>query len=178
MYGRRWVDDHFASYLTNLKDANALAAWYEGADSLLSFNQVYEYGVRKRMPVYSIFYGSFTEGFVLNELRKGAADACIGEITSAIYSPFIDTDVNKKFVADFRQKRGKTPDASDVDSYDAANILLHALQATGGDTTPEKLRKAILQVDFMGVEGRVRFDQATRCRIRDIYVCKAPPPGK
>ena len=88
------------------------------------------------------------------------------------YSPLLDTDINKKFVTDYRQKFGVTPQEPIAHPYDACNIFLHALQATGGDTTPAVLRDAMVNVDFMGVEGRIRFDHATKCRINDIYMCK------
>ena len=152
----------FASYLANLKQADAVAAWFEGADSIMFLTQVHQFGIRKKMPMYSAFFGAFMAPFILNAMPKEAADACIGEIVTTSYSPLIDTDINKKFVAEYKQKFGVTPDDTGSTPYDAGNILLNALKATGGDTTPAKLREAILNVDFIGVQGHIRFDHATQ----------------
>ncbi len=162
----------FAPYLTVLKDADALAAWYEGSDAVLFFTQVHDFGVRKRMPVTSIFFGSFYANFILHALPAAAADACLGEITVTPYSPLLDHAENKKFVDIFKKKYGYLPDDTDTTPYDGGTIVVNALKATGGDTTPAKLRDAILGLDFMGVQGRVVFDKGTRCRIRNVYVCK------
>ncbi len=162
----------FASYLVALKDADALAAWYEGADAILFLAQVHDYGIRKRMPVYTVFFGAFMANFILDALPPAAADACIGEITTTPYTPLIDTPENKKFVDLFKQKYGSLPDDTDTTPYDGGTIAVKALEATNGDTTPAAIRDAILKLDFMGTQGRVRFDPETRCRIRDIYVCE------
>lgn len=110
--------------------------------------QVHQFGIRKTMHIYAAFYGAFMAPFVLSAMPKEAADAVIGEINTVSYSPLLDTDANKKFLAEFRQKFAYTPDDEAAMPYDAGNMLVHALQATGGDTTPEKLREAILGVNF------------------------------
>lgn len=162
----------YAPYLANLKDADALVAWYDGADSILFLTQVHEYGVRKRMPLVAAFFGSFFAPFILNAMPPEAADAIIGEYCPTPYTPFLETEVNKKFVEAFKKKFGETPFETDSGPYDGALMALEALKATGGDTTPEKLRQALLEIEMEGVQGFVSFDPATRCRVRDIYVIK------
>lgn len=162
----------FAPYLTALKDADALAAWYEGSDAILFLNQVHDFGIRKKMPVTSIFHGSFMANFILHAIEPAAAEACLGEITVTPYSPFVDNPVNKEFVEFFQEKYGYLPDDTDTTPYDGGLIILKALEATGGDTTPEKLRDAILGLDFMATQGRVIFDKELQCRIRNVYVCE------
>jgi len=162
----------FASYLIALKDADVLAAWYEGSDAILFLTQVHDYGIRKRMPVMGAFFGSFFANFILHALPPEAAEATIGEITATPYTPFLEHEENKKYVELFQQKYGYLPDDTDTTPYDGGLIILEALKATGGDTTPEKLREAILKVDFMGTQGRIHFDHETQCRIRNVYVCK------
>lgn len=162
----------YAPYLANLKQADAVAAWFNGSDAILFLTQMQQFGIRKKMPVYCAFFGGFESIYLLNAMPKDAADACIGDVMASPYSPLLDTDINKNFVAKFKQKFGETPQDEVTHPYDAGNILLHALQATGGDTTPDKLREAILNVNFQGVQSRVHFDHANKCRIRDIYICK------
>ena len=163
----------FASYIANVKDANALAAWYEGSDAIMFLNQVHDLGLRKRMPVYAAFFGSFFANFILNELKPAAAEATLGEITCTPYAPSIDNPVNKAFVTLFKQKNnGALPDDTDATPYDGGLIVLEALKKNNGDTNPAALKDAILKVEIMGTEGPIKFDTQTRCRIRDVYVCK------
>ena len=162
----------FSPYLTALKDADALTAWYEGSDAILFFNQVHDFGVRKRMPVTAAFFGSFYANFILHELPAEAAAACIGELTATPYSPLLEHKENQEFVKFFKDKYGYLPDDTDTTPYDGGQIFIKALEATKGDTDPEKLRDAILSVDFMGVQGRVIFSKASQCRIRNVYVCE------
>jgi len=178
--GGKVIQEQFTSYpstdfapnLTALKNADVLAAWYEGSDAILFFTQVHDFGVRKKMPVTSIFFGSFYANFILNALPPAAAKACIGEITCTPYSPLLDHPENKKFVDLFKSKYGYLPDDTDTTPYDGGTIVIKALEATNGDTTPEKLRDAILNLDFMATQGRVVFDKETRCRIRNVYACE------
>ena len=51
-------------------------------------------------------------------------------------------------------------------------IALRALEATGGDTTPEKLSQALIAADFEAPQDRVRFDPETNCAIRSVYIAK------
>jgi branched-chain amino acid transport system substrate-binding protein len=162
----------FASFLANLKPADALAAWLMGPDAILFLNQVNQMNIRQKMPVYAAYFGAFMAPFLLSAMPPAAADACIGEITATPYAPSIDTDINKKFVAEYEAKFSQVPDDSAASPYDTALALLSALKATGGDTTPEKLKQAILGVDLQGVEGHIKFDAATKCSFKDIYVCK------
>lgn len=172
-----YPSNDFAPYLTALKPANALAAWYEGSDAILFFTQVNDFGIRKKMPVTSIFFGSFFANFILHALPPAAAKACVGEITVTPYSPFLDHAENKKFVDNFNKKFGYLPDDTDTTPYDGGLILIKALEKTGGDTTPAKLRDAILDLDFMATQGRVKFDKQTRCRIKNVYACEVVEQG-
>jgi len=51
-------------------------------------------------------------------------------------------------------------------------VTLAALDATGGDTTPAKLREAILGLNLEGPQGPIRFDPATLCAIKTIYIAQ------
>ena len=54
----------------------------------------------------------------------------------------------------------------------APKIILHALEATNGDTTPATLLDALVAVNFEGPEGLISFDPATRCAVKTIYIAK------
>ena len=168
----------YAPYLTTLKDADALVAWFDGADTIRFLTQVHEYGVRKRMPVVGAFHGSFYAPFILNRMPPEAADAVIGEYCSTPYTALLDSEINKKFVKAWTDKFGYLPDESIAGPYEGVLIALAALKTTGGDTTPEKIRDAILGLSLDTPGGPVRFDRKTKCRVRDVYIFKNAKQGK
>jgi len=167
----------YSPYLTTLKDADALVAWFDGADAIRFLTQVHEYGVRKRMPVVGAFHGSFFAPFILHSLPPEAANAVIGEYSSTPYTALLDTEINKRFVKSWTNKMGYMPDETISGPYEGVLMALAALKATGGDTNPDRLRKAILGLNIDTPGGKVRFDAKTKCRVRDVYIFKVAKQG-
>jgi branched-chain amino acid transport system substrate-binding protein len=166
----------FASYLTVLKDADAVVAWTAGADAVKFLIQYHEMGIDKRLPLVGAFHGSFLANSVLKALPPADGDATVGDLVPTPYSPFLDTPFNKQFVADIQAKFGILPDDTQSGPYQGAMAIIQALKATNGDTTPEKLRQALLSVKFDGPEGPVKFD-STGVSIKTVYICKVNKSG-
>lgn len=55
--------------------------------------------------------------------------------------------------------------------------VINALKATKGDTSPEKLREALLAVNFESPFGRVTFDEKTGVRHMDMHISKIVKHG-
>ena len=160
----------YAPYLAALKDADAVVAWHHAADAIRFLTQFHEFGIRKRMPLVGAFLGSFFQQFILREIPQEAADAMIGERCPVPYTPLLETDASKRFAEAWKKKYQRLPEDVQSSSYVGAQVALQALKATGGDTTPEKLRQAILTLEFETVEGPIRFDPKTRFVIKNIYI--------
>jgi len=124
------------------------------------------------MPLVGAFHGSFFAFFILNRISPAAADAVVGEYCVTPYTHLLDNETNKKFVPEFTEKFKRPPFESDVGPYEASLVAINALKATGGDTSPDKLRKAILELKMDTPGGPLVFDPKTKCRIRDIYIFK------
>jgi len=167
----------FSSYLTTLKDADAVAAWTDGEQAIKLLTQYDELSVGERMPIVGIFHGSFLAPFILSALDPAVAEAYVGTIVPTPYSPLLDTPENETFVADFRAKFGSYPEDTDSGPYNGASIIINALEATGGDTTPETLLDALVAVDFPGPEGQIKFDPATRSAIKSVYIAEVIKEG-
>ena len=167
-----WPCQDYAPFLASLKDADAVVAWMPGADAMTFLNQLHEFGIRQRMPLVAAYHGNFVSPTILGKLRPEAAEATIGELAPTLYTPLLETDVNKRFVKAFRDKYGRTPGEEQEGAYVGGLVALKALEATGGDTTPEKLRQAILNLKFEAPEGPVRFDQKTGCAIKDLHIIR------
>ncbi len=168
----------FAPYLTVLKPADALVTWYTSDQAIKFLSQYHELGIDKKLPLVGAFHGSFLAPVTLNVLPPADADATIGDLVPTPYSPLLDTPFNKKFVADYQAKfNGTLPDDTETGPYQGAMIIIAALKATNGDITSEKLRQALLAVNFDGPEGPVKFDADTSASIKTIYICKVVKQG-
>jgi hypothetical protein len=55
---------------------------------------------------------------------------------------------------------------------------LAALKATGGDTAPEKLRQAMLDLKIELPEGPLSFNKETMVANKDVYIAKIDKLGK
>jgi branched-chain amino acid transport system substrate-binding protein len=167
----------YGPYFTGLKDAESLVAWFDGADGIRFLSQYTEFGMWQRMPLLAAFFGSFLAPITIKALPPAAAQAVIGKLTPSPYSPLLDFPVNKQFVDAFKKKYNFLPEDVDSGPYQGALITLAALKATGGDTTPEKLRDAILNVQVEGPEGPLRFDKDLKCIIKNTYISKIDKQG-
>ncbi len=166
-----WPNQDFGPYLTNLKDADAIVAWYEGQDSVIFLNQMDSFGIRKKMPLIAPFHGAFFLLPLVNRaLKPESAAALVGEKGPTEYTALIPSDTNKKFVAAFRQKMGYLAVEGNAIAYESIQVALKALEATKGDPTPDKLRQAIGALDLEVPSGHVRFDPQTNFAIRNIYI--------
>jgi branched-chain amino acid transport system substrate-binding protein len=155
----------YGPYLASMRKADVCAAWTVPAKFLVK--QYYEFGLWKKMPLMLIYTNEVPEADLV-ELGKAGT----GLVGAALYTPQIDTPANHKFVAAFQKKYGHNPNEWNVIGYDAASVAVAALEATGGDTTPDKLRKAIGNVKIDLPTGQFSFSPS-RYGIRSIYMVKA-----
>jgi branched-chain amino acid transport system substrate-binding protein len=166
----------YASYLAALKDADAVVAWYEGAETVSFLTQYHEFGIDKKMPLVGAFFGAFLSPVMFPALSPETLDSLMGDLCPNYYTPELDATENKAFLqalSDYGTKVGKQLFPEDGEgAYLAAEVAIAALKATGGDTTPEKLRQAIPEVKLTSPAGSFRFDPATRCAVVDVYILK------
>jgi branched-chain amino acid transport system substrate-binding protein len=160
----------FGPYLTALKDADAVVAWLDGDQAIKLLTQYHEFGIDKRMPIVGATWGAFLAPYILGALPPEAADATIGYLTPTAYSPLLETPFNKQWVADFKAKFHFTPEDTSAGAYQGAMCVIEALKATGGNTSPEKLRQALLAVKFESPFGQVSFDPETGVRNMDMHI--------
>ena len=168
----------FAPYLAVLKDADAVVAWFHGADTIRFLTQFHEFGIRKRMPLVAAFLGSFFQPFVLHKLPPEVGDALVGARTPTGWTPLIETDVSKRFVEAWKKKYQRIPEDVQASSYLGVQIALELLKATGGDTTPEKLRQALLTLKFEVPDGSIYLDPETRFAIRPVWIGEVDKVGE
>ncbi|TPQ18152.1 ABC transporter substrate-binding protein [Streptomyces sporangiiformans] len=144
----------FQPYLSAIRKsgADAVFAFYAGAEAVNFVKQYKQFGLADKTPLYGT--GFLTEGGVLAAQGKAAA----GVKTSLHYSTELKSARNKEFVDAYRQKSGKPPTAYAVQAYDAAAVLDKALAKASGDSG-EDLVKALGGVGSIdSPRGAWKFD--------------------
>jgi branched-chain amino acid transport system substrate-binding protein len=157
----------FGPYFANLKEADATVAWMVGPMMPLLVRQYYEFGLNEKQPLIVLATCSlFTP--TLEEIYKDLD--ITGLIAATQYTWTIDTPLNKKFVADFEAKKGMKPELMANFAYNATKMYLAALEATGGDATPEKLREAMSGLTIDGPAGPLTFDGKKGYSLLTAYI--------
>lgn len=120
----------FQPYLSAIRKsgAEAVFAFYAGAEAVSFVKQYKQFGLAGRTPLYGT--GFLTEGGVL----AAQGTAAVGVKTSLHYSTQLDSARNKEFVDAYTGKAGKPPTVYAVQGYDTAGVLDTALAEATGDS--------------------------------------------
>ncbi len=118
------------------------------------------------------------------ELMTLCGKDCIGSFFSTHYAAPGAKGATKQFLDQYKTKYGYEPDAVAALTWDAARLLLQAIQNTGGLTGDvKKDRKAIRDQlakikEFDGITGKMSFDGKTGDPIKCAVMVKISPAGK
>lgn len=159
--------NEFSAFLPKIASANpeAVYSFFSGSDALNYVKQFDQFGLKKTIKIVGA--GFLTETDVLPGQGKSALDA----ITTLHWSTTLDNPVNKKFMDDYAKKYpNKAVDVFAVQGFDAARVIVEALNAVKGDTSDkQKFLDAIKAVKFDSPRGAFSFDPATQNVINQIY---------
>jgi branched-chain amino acid transport system substrate-binding protein len=99
------------------------------------------------------------DGWDSPELVKIGGEAIIGNYFTNHYSPERKDEIAQTFIEQYKSKHGRVPDSLAALTYDAAMILLGALDKAG-TAQPEDVLKVLTALkNFKGVTGSITFDQ-------------------
>ena len=160
----------FAPFLTaiDVKDADAVYAWFAGTDAVRFVQQYQEFGLKKRLPLFG--YGSIADDPNLDSL----GDAALGIITSCHYAFTIDTPRNRAFVKACKGKYGEPPSRYIEFGYVSANLIGAVAEALKGEIedisrVAKELKRVATKIE--APSGPLAFDQYNQ-RVANIYVEK------
>ena len=88
--------------------------------------------------------------------RMGGADLD-GAFFTSNFSKDEGLPLVKDFVQKYRTRNHMDPDQHAAMAYDAGNVLFDAIRRAGSTAGPA-IQAALVQTDFQGVSGRLRFD--------------------
>lgn len=156
----------FSAELAQLRAAKPDAVYYffAGAQGINFLKQFEQAGLLKEMsllgPIFSL------DSIVLSAV----GNAAVGARSSTFWSDRMESPANVKFVEDFKATYGRLPSSYAATSYDAANLIVSALNQTGGNFKDrESFRTALLKADFPSVRGKFRFNR-NQSPVQDFYV--------
>ncbi|HUF86016.1 MAG TPA: ABC transporter substrate-binding protein, partial [Thermohalobaculum sp.] len=121
----------------------------------------------------------FGPAFSFDEIILGAVgDAALGVKNTSQWAYDLENPANAAFVEAFRAEYGRTPTLYASQGYDAANLILSALEKADV-TEADAFREALRAADFASVRGDFRFGP-NHHPIQDILVREvvAGPEGK
>lgn len=163
----------YAPYFISMKQADAILAWASGSDAISLWLAWYEYGINEKMPIITPMHGGFCDYYIANAVAGSnpeAAQAMIGTYAPIMWVRDLETEENKALLEGWVEEYGEEPGFVAAGSGTQAVYLLRAaIEATGGDTDPGKLIKAIFEVDFTGPEGYQFFDNS-QVATKDVYM--------
>jgi branched-chain amino acid transport system substrate-binding protein len=163
----------YVPYLAQIdpKQADVVVLVYAGANPLKFIKQYRDQGLT--LPLLG---GSTVAD---DSIMRNFGDEAIGLINSIPYTFDLETDANRRFIASMQKYFGADVP---IGFYAAAlyvngQILESALQATGGDTDPDRLIAAIRQVSLAETpRGPVRFDDYGNLTFT-VYIRKVEKKG-
>lgn len=102
------------------------------------------------------------------DILPAVGDAALGVKNSASWSPDLDNEANKAFVAAFKAEYNRLPSVYAAQSWDTANLILSAL-AKASVKDKDAFRTALKAADFQSVRGTFSFNTNNH-PVQNIYV--------
>ncbi|MCV0394568.1 MAG: ABC transporter substrate-binding protein [Rhizobiaceae bacterium] len=102
-------------------------------------------------------------------------DAALGVINTAQWSPDLDNETNKAFVAAFKEEYGRIPSLYASQGFDTANLILSAA-AKASVKDADAFRAALKEADFSSTRGDFKFAD-NHHPIHDIHVREVVKDG-
>lgn len=157
-----------APYIGKLRrDADVVMTMVAGASTLQFMKQYQDAGLKGRIPL--IAGGPAVDESFLPSM----GDEALGVVSPLIYSAALDSQVNRRFVKEYRTKFGKVPSYFSETNYTAGRWIGEAVKAVGGNVEDrEKLLAALRKVEIAdAVRGPVKLD-AYGNPIQNVYIRK------
>jgi branched-chain amino acid transport system substrate-binding protein len=144
----------YQPYLTQIAAAAPAMVFssYTGTDALAFVKQFAQFGLNKTVKIVSV--GSLVSADILPQ--EGAAAA--GIYTIDMWTAGLDNPENAKFLADYKTKYKTDAPVYAVYGFDAARMIVEALNATKGDTSNIKsFTDALANVQFASPRGAFKL---------------------
>ena len=165
----------FAPYLAKAgaTKADAVYAFFGGADGIRFVKQYKEFGLFEKLPLTG--YNVLTDDTILPTI----GDAGLGIVTVGGWSAALDTPDSKAFVAEYEKVHKAWPTRYSESGWDTAQLLAITIDTLKGDLSDRNRIKDALKTSLPRVKaprGRLEFD-ASRQVTPPVYIMKAEKQG-
>ena len=131
---------------------DAVYAFIASSAAVNFARQYSEAGLMKKIPLYSAF-------MIYSLTLPQLGDVALGARSAAFWTPDLDNEVSKHFVAAFRKKYNYIPSVYAAQAYDSARLIDAAVHEIGGKVEDkEALIKALAHAPFKSVRGAFRYN--------------------
>jgi branched-chain amino acid transport system substrate-binding protein len=160
----------FAPYLTRAQSqrADAVYAFFAGADAIRFVKQYREYGLAERLALTG--YNVLADDTILPAL----GEAALGLLTVGGYSAALDTPESKAFVAEYERAHKTWPSRYSESGFVSAQLITIAVESLKGDLgDPNRVRDALRGAlpKVKAPRGQLDFD-ANRQVIGPVYLMR------
>jgi branched-chain amino acid transport system substrate-binding protein len=158
----------FTAFLQRAKDANpdGIYIWVPGGPQPAAIGKaIAERGIDKNK-VKIMGQGELTS----EDALKSMGDAGLGLITAFHYDFNHQSEMNKKFVAEYNTEFKRNPDMFSVGGYDGMHAIYEALKKTKGNTDGEALINAVKGMSWESPRGPMSIDPETRDVVETVYI--------
>jgi branched-chain amino acid transport system substrate-binding protein len=166
----------FAPYMAQVASlsADAVYAWFAGADSIRFVKAYRDYGLAGKVPLLA--YNTLVDDVLLPTL----GDTALGIISVGHYSATLDTPESRAFVSEYEAKHNAWPTRYVELGYVSAQLVGAAIEARRGEVGDraafrDAIRGAATKIH--PPRGPIAFDRYQQV-ITDVYVMKVERQGR
>jgi branched-chain amino acid transport system substrate-binding protein len=139
----------------NASGAEAMFVFYPGKAGGAFLKQFEQAGLVGKMQFYNVFT---IDGLSLPKFQGGKMNSVVGALDTMQWSPDLDNEANKKFVAQYREKHKRYPSFYAAQAYDAINLINSAVVETGGKIEDkDAFRAALKKANYDSVRGKYSY---------------------
>jgi len=154
-------------------NADAVYAWFGGADAVRFVKTYQEYGLAGKLPVFSHL------AMVDDDLLATVGDPALGIVAVAAYTNTIDTPENRAFVKDYENKYASLPHFVAEGGYVGVQLIAAAVESLKGEVGDrakfrDALRAAATQI--RPPRGPIQFDRYQQV-ITPVYITRVERRG-
>jgi branched-chain amino acid transport system substrate-binding protein len=136
-----------------------------GNDTVRLFNQMAEFGINRNVQVVG------ASGTVTSQNLAAIGKNADGFVTGVGYSPLIDSDQNRKFVAAFEAANKAQPDLYGADSYGVL-FMFKAAAEKAKTLDTDKLREAMRDLQWATPQGVKTLRAGDHQAMQDMYAVR------
>lgn len=157
----------FQSYLTQIAslEPDAVFVFFAGGGAVKFVKDYDAMGLKGKIPLLG-------SGFLTEGTTTAQGPSAEGVITTLHYSSALDNPKNIAFKSAYSEAYGKPADLFSVQGYDAGQLIIQAVNSTGGDTSDKKALIAEMEKsEIDSPRGKFTFSKAHN-PIQTIYLRK------